>query len=48
MRTAPFWDITHQVAVIPYGRFGTTYLLQIEGQESKKIQESKKKAGFHP
>jgi hypothetical protein len=37
---------TQQVAVIPYGRFGTTYLLQLQGQESKEKQESKKKAGF--
>jgi hypothetical protein len=40
LRTALFWVITQRVMVIPYRRFGTTCLLQLKGQESKK------KAGF--
>ena len=31
MRTAPFWVITQRVVVIPYRRFGTTYLSHLQG-----------------
>jgi hypothetical protein len=31
MRTALFWAITQRVVVIPYRRFGTTYLSHIQG-----------------
>ena len=34
MRTALFWAITQRVVVISYRRFGTTYRLHYEGQES--------------
>jgi hypothetical protein len=30
MRSAPFWDITQRVVVIPYRRFGTIYWSHLE------------------
>jgi len=37
MGTALFWAIKQRVAVIPYGRFGTTYRSHLHGS---RIQES--------
>jgi hypothetical protein len=36
MRSALFWAITQRAMVIPYRRFGTLYLPNFKGQESKK------------
>jgi len=29
--SALFWDITHRTAVIPYRRFGTDYMSDLQG-----------------